>query len=725
MKKIQSLTELTGVITQLPRGGYLVDTSEGYIQFGSPPETLKDTIRLPQGVPTTFVLPMEHFDPKFGMSVAEIEFPIYWNFFLKKKKTRIYTGFEHIANMRLVLSEAVFGPRELDLEADIEKTGDWFIPDLASEMRFFAGDRKLEDMVDIMVLDKGGFDIGAVHIAPREDGSFDVSDKGSFLVNVPAKVNFNALFDLGATLKEPFIPPEFGITCLGPSHGFDPTQNTSGFILWINKVGIMVDPPANSTLWLKDSNVNPKLIDSVILTHCHADHDSGTFQKILEETKITIYTTPTVMQSFLRKYSALTHMSAKTLIGLFNFAPVKMFGQYNIHGAIFSFYYTLHSIPTIGFRFHYRNKTFIYSSDHLNEPSIIRDMHDKGIINERRMKNLLEFPWETDIIYHEAGIPPLHTPVSYLNTLPPEIQKKVTVYHIAEKDFPEKTDLRLARFGIGETVYPDVEKHQFEEPYDILDVFSRIDVFRDLPFDRIKDLLLVVRRETFTKGEYIIRKDTPGDKFYVIISGNVSIGGVANVSDKVYATYEYFGEASLLLNTPRKADVIAMTSVEAYSIDKESFLRLIDNTTVEDNIRRVASIRDGVTWNVIKANPYFKNLSSSQVTQLEALLQPCGRKRGDVLQEEGETVSVLYMVIEGLVEESRGGRNGAVFAKGDMLGDFFAYKDGRPSPVKLTAKTDLRLYQIRPEALLFFLENNPGVYMSLLFDKGQGENASN
>src|SRR5271157_2778915 len=108
MQKIKSLREIIGVITELPRGGYLVNTSAGYIQFGSPPETLKDTIFLPKGVPQIFVLPIEHFDPKHGMSVAEIEFPIYYNFFLKLKKTRIFVNPNHIENMKIVLQEAVF-----------------------------------------------------------------------------------------------------------------------------------------------------------------------------------------------------------------------------------------------------------------------------------------------------------------------------------------------------------------------------------------------------------------------------------------------------------------------------------------------------------------------------------------------------------------------------------------------------------------------------------------
>jgi len=720
MKKIKSLTELSGVITELPRGGYLVDTSAGYIQFGSPPETLKDTIFLPKGVPYIFVLPMEHFDPKHGMSVAEIEFPVYYNYFLKKQKSRIFVNPDHIENMKIVLQEAVFGPTKVNIEDDVEKTENSFVPDIMSEMKYFRGGRNLEDMVTLLPLKPEGFNIDNVRIVQNPDGSFDVTDNGIFLVKVPAKINFNALYDLGATIAEPFIPPEFGITCLGPSHGFDPEQNTSGFILWINKVGIMVDPPANSTLWLKDSNVNPKLIDSIIFTHCHADHDAGTFQKILEETKVTIYTTPTIMQSFLRKYSALTRIPIPTLIKMFNFYPVKMNAHYNIHGAIFSFYYSLHSIPTIGFHFSYRNKRFIYSSDHLNEPNIIKKLYQDGVISRERMNFLLNFPWNYDIIYHEAGIPPLHTPVSYLNSLPEEIQKKITVYHIAEKDFPKETHLKLAKFGIGETVYPDVEKYEHEEAYRIMDVFSRIDVFKDLPIDRAKDLLLIVKKEHFNKGEYIIKKNTVGDKFYVIVSGNVSVSGFENgeIQDKVYTTFEYFGEASLLLGTPRQADVIAVTNVEAYSIEKESFLNLISGTPVETHIRKLASIRDENSWTVIKSNPFFKNLSSFQITKLESMLKEVEENKEEILFRAGKKINHIFLLIEGTVLEIDRQGNTRKCSRGEIIGDIFSIKDRKPIRHTYKAQTKVKLYLIDGKDILTFLEENPGVYMNMMFEKG-------
>ena len=50
----------------------------------------------------------------------------------------------------------------------------------------------------------------------------------------------------------------------------------------------------------------PRRVDAVILTHCHADHDAGVFQKVREEARVNLYTTPTILGSFLRKYVALT-----------------------------------------------------------------------------------------------------------------------------------------------------------------------------------------------------------------------------------------------------------------------------------------------------------------------------------------------------------------------------------------------------------------------------------
>ena len=48
-------------ITLLPRGGFVVDTTAGHIQFGIPPETLKDSIAMGMEVPLHYVVPPSPF----------------------------------------------------------------------------------------------------------------------------------------------------------------------------------------------------------------------------------------------------------------------------------------------------------------------------------------------------------------------------------------------------------------------------------------------------------------------------------------------------------------------------------------------------------------------------------------------------------------------------------------------------------------------------------------
>lgn len=56
----------------------------------------------------------------------------------------------------------------------------------------------------------------------------------------------------------------------------------------------------------------------------------------------------------------------------------------------------------------------VFSADHMNDPARIRAMCEEGFLSEGRRDDLLDFPWHHDIIFHEAGIPPIHTPMQTL-----------------------------------------------------------------------------------------------------------------------------------------------------------------------------------------------------------------------------------------------------------------------------------------------------------------------
>lgn len=89
-----------------------------------------------------------------------------------------------------------------------------------------------------------------------------------------------------------FDPPTFGVdyfasptdikvTFLGTSHGFDVKGNTTGFIIWVNGNGILVDPPPFTTRYLRQQGIPSSFVRKAILTHCHSDHDSGLIRQII------------------------------------------------------------------------------------------------------------------------------------------------------------------------------------------------------------------------------------------------------------------------------------------------------------------------------------------------------------------------------------------------------------------------------------------------------------
>jgi hypothetical protein len=63
-------------------------------------------------------------------------------------------------------------------------------------------------------------------------------------------------------------------------------------------------------------------------------------------------------------------------------------------------------------------------------------MHGAGVLSEGRRDKLLNFPWQHDAILHEAGIPPIHTPIKTLQALPDDVKARLHVVHVAASSIP-------------------------------------------------------------------------------------------------------------------------------------------------------------------------------------------------------------------------------------------------------------------------------------------------
>ena len=169
--------------------------------------------------------------------------------------------------------------------------------------------------------------------------------------------------------------------------------------------GILVDPPAHSAHYLRRNGISSRKITHVILTHCHADHDAGTFQKILLEQRVTVLTTRTIMAAFVRKYALISEMHYDFLQRLFCFHSVKIGEPVHFQGGSIKFFYSLHALPCIGFRADLAGKSIVYSSDTYYDPDGLAALQQRGIISAERCASLCTdcSVQEADLPLHEGG----------------------------------------------------------------------------------------------------------------------------------------------------------------------------------------------------------------------------------------------------------------------------------------------------------------------------------
>lgn len=708
---------------QLPRGGTLVEGPEFRLQIGAYPETIKDTMKSERGVPDLYILPDVLFDTYLGVSNSDLEFPVYFNYFIKGKVCRIICHKHQLRSIFRVLREAVTGPFRLYLENEYPQGHQSYgFPDLRREMHYYKEDPKipggrlrLKHMVEFFFFDENGsVEVDNYTVTSLGRSRYRFSRAGEaqeceFRTSREASPLPLANQD---EAEHFFTPPVFGITVIGSGHGFDADSKTAGFILWIHGKGILVDPPVDSTIWMKQNKVNTRLIGDLILTHCHADHDSGTLQKVLEEGRIRVHSTETVMNSFVAKYSALTGLKAWEFRTLFEFRPLMIGARCTIAGARFLFKYNLHPIPTLGFEVELEGKSFYYSCDTLYDPDIIADWHQKGVLSKERMEDLLDVPWQSSLILHEAGIPPIHTPISVLAALPEDVKKNMSLVHVSESAIPPGSGLKIATPGTENTLEIQVPTPQKSLAYKILDVVCNIDLFSDMKFEKALDCLAITHHCVYDAGEVFIKRGTYGDKFYMILSGEVEVLHESLPRRIFFSRYDYIGETAIILNKPRNADIVTRTRTELLYIDKEDFLRFVRDTPLPAMLKRLDENRSfGALWTFEK-NRILSALSPLQKNQLMCSMLSVSIPMNAYLYREGDQVDWYYLVDTGEVRLRQVDLE-ITLGPGALVGEFGQSFEVDRHSTEALALSPLSVFKISAEAMKDFFRAYPGTFVRI------------
>lgn len=191
------------------------------------------------------------------------------------------------------------------------------------------------------------------------------------------------------------------------------------------------------------------------------------------------------------------------------------------------------------------------------------------------------------------------TPLSQVCQVDSDLEK---IINRAIAKNPEDRFQSAEEFSDAIELYIDkTEKEKVKEDtkgfsYDKVKIVERLKkkypFFGDFADHEIFDIFKLCSRETFEKGDYLIREGTSGTKMYIIISGSVIIMTESKGKRVELDTLEEgscVGEMSMIDRMPRSASVVAIHETSALAIN-ETVLRLSNPKLCLKLYRNLASI---------------------------------------------------------------------------------------------------------------------------------------
>jgi len=190
------------------------------------------------------------------------------------------------------------------------------------------------------------------------------------------------------------------------------------------------------------------------------------------------------------------------------------------------------------------------------------------------------------------------------------------------------------------------------------DLFQRVPLFEGLSAAERATLQKAAQLRAYRRGELIVRQGQPGESFFVIVRGRVSVTILSPEGREVVVGSlgegDHFGEMALVDDEPRSATVVAQERSELAVLSRDVFFELLRSNfllarallrTFSRRLRRANATIEGLASLDVKSRlaRYFRELAATRGRKSgggwAVVVRPAQREIADTIGSSRETVS--------------------------------------------------------------------------------------
>lgn len=230
-----------------------------------------------------------------------------------------------------------------------------------------------------------------------------------------------------------------------------------------------------------------------------------------------------------------------------------------------------------------------------------------------------------------------------------------------------------------------------------VDLFAKVPLFQGLAVAERLTLSDATTLRRYARGERIVTQGQPGELFFVIVKGRVSVTILSPEGREVVLTTlgegDHFGEMALLDDSPRSASVVAAERAELAVLTRHTFFELLRSNIVltrallgsfSHRLRNANATIEGLASLDAKSRlaRYFRDLATARGRHAGGgwyvIVRPAQREIADTIGTTRETVSrtMSQMAHENLIVA----KGKVVYVKLETAGRPGGPEAGTPSP---------------------------------------------